>query len=304
MTSPVVVGIDDIEHSADAVAAAALEAELRGAPLWLAHAYHWLPPATVGVLPGSDSPEGAVRDAATELLARAVTGVHAAHPELEVHTYAMSGRPGLSLTDLAKDAALLVLGGRGRGGFAGMLLGSTALSTVAHTRCPVLIMRGGQAAGSASGSSSASASASAQRVLVGVDVLAPTTGADVLGFAFDEAALHGYGVLALHAWQDPGSLYPGALGRFPRSQLSEPSGERRQRLESLVAPWRDSHPGMHVETQALTGTPSRVLVDSSRLADLMVLGAQRRLGGDGARLGGLAHAVLHHAHCPVVIVPE
>ena len=294
MTRPVVVGIDDIEHSDSAIATAAEEARLRDAPLWLAHAYHWLPPATVGLMPGNDSPEGAVRDAATELLARALAAVHAAHPDLDVHTFALSGQPGPCLADLAKDAALLVVGGRGRGGFAGMLLGSAALSSVVHARCPVLVVRGEPAAGPAV----------TRRVLVGVDVLAPTTGGNVLGFAFEEAALHGYGVLGLNAWQDPGYLYPVALGSFPRPQLTELAGEHRRRLDSLVAPWRAKRPDTHVQTQVLTGVPSRVLVDSSRLADLLVLGAQRNSDGDGVRLGGLAHAVLHHAHCPVVIAPE
>ena len=292
-TRPVVVGIDDIEHSAHAVAAAAREAELRQAPLWLAHAYHRLPPATAGVMPGGDTPESAVRDAATALLARAGTQVHAAHPDLDVHAYAMSGKPGPGLADLAKDATLLVIGGRGRGGFTGMLLGSTALSTVAHTHCPVLVVRGGTERPAATG-----------RVLVGVDVLEPTTGGDVLAFAFEEAALHGYDLHALHAWEDPSYLYPVALGSVPRPQLNEMNAERRRRLDSLLAPWREKHPDIFVETQVLTGTPSRLLVDLSRLADLVVLGAQRHPDGAGVQAGGLAHAVLHHAHCPVVIVPE
>ena len=294
MRPAVVVGIDDIEHSAGAITAAAHEAELHGAPLWLAHAYHWLPPATVGVTPGNDSPEGAVRDAATDLLARAAAEVHAAHPDLEVHTYAMSGQPGPCLAELARDAAMVVVGGRGRGGFAGMLLGSAALSTVVHANCPVLVVRGQQNVDFAA----------AQRVLVGVDVLAPTTGGNVLGFAFEEAALRGYGLVALNARQDPSYQYPITLGSFARSQFTELPGEHRLRLESLVAPWREKHPDTYVQTQVLTGVPSRVLVDSSRLADLLVLGAQRYSDGDGVRLGGLAHAVLHHAHCTVAIVPE
>jgi nucleotide-binding universal stress UspA family protein len=290
-THPVVVGIDDIARSA--LAAAAHEARLRRAPLWLAHAYHWLPPATVGMTPGGDTAEGAIRDAATELLAVAVTQVHAAHPDLDVHTYAMSGAPGPCLAELAKDAALLVVGCRGRGGFAGMLLGSAAFSSVAHARCPVLVVRG-----------DLEASAGAGWVLVGVDVTAEAAGTEALGFAFEEAALHGYGVRVLHAWQDPGRLAPAALGGFPRRLLIEANDERRATLDSLVAPWREKHPGMAVETQVLTGTPSRMLVDSSRLADLVVLGGRRCRDGDGIRPGGLAHAVLHHAHCPVVIVPE
>jgi len=295
MTRPVVVGIDDLEHSVRAVAAAAREAQLRSAPLWIAHAYHWLPPVVTGVMPGNDSPECAVRDAATELLARAVAHTHAEYPGLDIHDYAMSGRPGPALAELAQDAALLVVGGRGRGGFAGMLLGSVALSTVSHARCPVLVVRGDDTAEPAS---------VAGRVLVAVDVLPPTTGADTLGFAFEEAALHGYDLRAVHAWEDPGYFYPAAIGSYPRETLNELNSERHRRLDALVAPWRDKHPDTFVETQVLTGPASKRLVDSSRMADLLVIGGLRYLSSPGIRLGGLGHALLHHARCPVVIVPE
>ncbi|WP_344662609.1 universal stress protein [Catenulispora subtropica] len=295
VTRPVVVGVDDLEHSARAVTAGAREARLRGAPLWLAHAYHWLPPVVAGVTPGGDTPEGAVRDAATALLSRAVARTHAEFPDLEIHDYAMSGHPGPALADLAEDAALLVIGGRGRGGFAGMLLGSAALSTVAHARCPVLVVRGEREARPAEAGG---------RVLVGIDVLAPTTGTEVLGFAFEEAALHGYGLRAVHAWEDPGSFYPVAVGHHPRETLDEMDAERRRRLDSLIAPWRRKHPDTIVETQVVTGPPSKKLVESSRTADLLVIGGLHYTGSTGIRLGGLGHTLLHYAHCPVVVVPE
>ena len=295
MTRPVVVGIDDTDHSKRAITAGAHEARLRQAPLWLAHAYHWVPPVAAGVMPGGDTPEGAVRDAATALLAQAVSRAHAEFPDLDIHDYAMSGQPGPCLADLAKDAALLVVGGRGRGGFAGMLLGSVALSTVAHARCPVLVMRGGE---------DAEQHGTAGRVLVGVDINPPATGADVIGFAFEEAALHGYDLRAVHAWEDPGYFYPVAIGEFPRVTFAEMTRKRRHRLDHLLAEWREKHPDTFVEAEVLTGSPSRSLVDSSRLADLLVLGGRRHSDGTGMRLGGLAHAVLHHSHCPVVIVPE
>lgn len=295
MTRPVVVGIDDLEHSARALATAAHEAQLRDAPLWLAHAYHWLPPVVTGVMPGSDTPEGAVRDAATELLAQAVARTHAEYPDLDVHDYAMSGQPGPALADLAEDAALLVVGGRGLGGFTGMLLGSVALSTVSHARCPVLVVRG---------EGPVKPPTATGRVLVGVDVLPPTTGAEVLGFAFEEAALHHYDLRAVHGWEDPGYFYPTILGQYPSEMLNAMNSERRRRLDALVAPWQDKHPDTFVEARVLTGPPSKHLVDSSRMADLLVIGGRRYAGSPGTRLGGLAHAVLHHAHCPVVIVPE
>ncbi|GAA2009091.1 universal stress protein [Catenulispora subtropica] len=315
MTRPVVVGIDDIEHSARAVAAGAREARLRGAPLWLAHAYHWIPPVVAGVMPGGDTPEGAVRDAATALLAQAVARTHAEFPDLDIHDYAMSGHPGPCLADLAQDAALLVVGGRGRGGFTGLLLGSTALSTVAHTRCPVLVVRGGPdtETGTETGTETeidieteapSDPPATTNRVLVGADVLPPATGPDVISFAFEEAALHASDLRAVHAWEDPGYLYPVAIGGYPSVTLDQLNAECQRRLDALLDPWREKYPDTYVETQVLAGPPSKLLVDSTRTADLLVIGALRHPSGKGVHLGGLGHALLHHSQCPVVIVPE
>jgi nucleotide-binding universal stress UspA family protein len=81
--------------------------------------------------------------------------------------------------------------------------------------------------------------------------------------------------------------------------------DREQRLDALLAPWRDKHPGVPLSRQLFTAPASRVLVESSWLADLVVVGGRARgAGHEGLRLGALAYTVLHHAHCPVAVVPE
>ncbi|MGW7794237.1 universal stress protein, partial [Streptomyces tricolor] len=52
------------------------------------------------------------------------------------------------------------------------------------------------------------------------------------------------------------------------------------------------------------GLASKVLCHLSAAADLVVVGARRRVGGAGHRLGRVAHALLHHALCPVAVVPQ
>jgi nucleotide-binding universal stress UspA family protein len=291
VTTPVVVGVDGVEHSAQAITLAAREAELRGAPLLAAHAYHWIPPVTTGIMPGGDTPEGAVRDAATDLLAATVKQIHADHPDLDVHSYAMSGPAGVCLADLARPAALLVVGGRGRGGFPGLTLGSVALSAVARASCPVLVARG-------------EARPATGRVVVGVDIGTPASGPRLLDFAFAEAALRGAGLEALHAWEDPGNLYPVALSQYTAEQIKALNGERRHLLDAVLAPSRDKHREVEVTTRVVTGSPVGRLVDASRQADLLIIGGRLHPDQEGMRLGGLAHAVLHHAQCPVVVVPE
>lgn len=291
MTAPVVVGLDDLDHSARAVAVAVHEAELRGAPLWLGHAYQWVPPVASGLMPGGDTPEGAVRDAADDLLVAAVKQVHQDHPDLDVHSYAMSGPAATCLADLAKEAALLVVGGRGRGGFAGLALGSVALRVLAHARCPVLVVRGDE-------------QPPADRVLVAVDVAEPDDVSRLLEFAFEEAERRDAALVAVHALEDPTALYPATVGPYSREYVETTSGERQHRLDAVLAPWRERYAGVVATSRVVIGAPARCLVEVSSKGDLLVIGARRHRDGEGVRLGGVAHAVLRHAHQPVAVVPQ
>ncbi len=285
MTTPVVVGIDDVYNGAHALALAAREAELRGAPLWIAHAYHRLPASTAG-----ETTTVAVRDPEAEPLTRAVKQARAEHPGLEVHGYAVGAPPALGLTGLAKDAALLVVGHRGRGGFAGMLLGSVALRTAAHARCPLAVARGAERA--------------VNRVLVGLDVADPSDGAALLGFAFQEAASRGAELVVVHVWQDSDSIYPDPVGGYPRDRVAELDADHGHVLQAILTPWRDRHPEVTVDTLVEGGSAARGLVAATGYADLLVIGAHRHGDGAGMRLGVLAYSLLHHAKCPVAIVPD
>jgi len=64
------------------------------------------------------------------------------HPTVVVETSVAEGSPGHALVEAAKGAELLVVGNRGRGGFAGALFGSVSLHCVSHAPCPVVVVRG------------------------------------------------------------------------------------------------------------------------------------------------------------------
>jgi nucleotide-binding universal stress UspA family protein len=72
----------------------------------------------------------------------------------------------------------------------------------------------------------------------------------------------------------------------------------------MLDPWRRAHPDVAVDVVVESGSASRHLVEASARADLLVAGSRPRRDGDGMRLGGLAYSLLHHARCPVVIVPQ
>jgi nucleotide-binding universal stress UspA family protein len=81
--------------------------------------------------------------------------------------------------------------------------------------------------------------------------------------------------------------------------------DRRRTLEAALEPCADKYSDIACSRQMLAGSPGRVLVEASRLADLVVLGGRIRTDRhEGTRVGAVARAVLQHAHSPVVIVPE
>lgn len=291
MVAPVVVGVDDVDQSSHALDLAGREAELRGAPLLIAHAYHRIPPGLAAVADAAGAvPAGTVLEADAEPLAGALELVDADHPEVEARAHVLSGSPGSALAALAGDASLLVLGHRGRGGFAGMLLGSVALRTLARARCPVAVARGKRRA--------------MNRVLVGLDVEDAAKGRAPLGFAFAEAVARGAELAVLHVWEDRGYFYPDPMGDYTRDHLTTLDSEHHGRLEEMLEPWRREHPDVVVDVVIEGGSASRGLVDASGYADLLVVGGRPHGDGEGMRVGGLAYALLHHARCPVVIVPE
>jgi nucleotide-binding universal stress UspA family protein len=70
-----------------------------------------------------------------------------------------------------------------------------------------------------------------------------------------------------------------------------------------VARLREAHPEVAADTDSVRGGPARTLLEATEAADLVVIAAHRRRGNLGLQLGPVTHALLHHAHCPVVLVP-
>ncbi|MGS0685931.1 universal stress protein [Nakamurella sp. GG22] len=150
-TGPVVVGIDGSPEADAAVSFAFLEARIRSTPLvaihtWndnpLEHAFGHYPLAI-----DADVVHGEECRRLADHLARWVRR----YPDVQLEQRVLRGRPAatlLSYLAAAPDGApqLLIVGNRGRGGFASMLLGSTSMAMVAHADCPVAVVRGPQVA--------------------------------------------------------------------------------------------------------------------------------------------------------------
>jgi nucleotide-binding universal stress UspA family protein len=159
----VVVGVDGSDGSSKALAWAVQEARMRGAILRVVHA--WKVPrlseaaylqAATPVNPSGlsawdektydefrsqvvDVPEGEPGEAEASVASQ-VTAVLGPSPDITVERQLSQGRASQVILDAARDADLVVVGSRGRDGFAGLLLGSVSSQVVHHARCPVTVI--------------------------------------------------------------------------------------------------------------------------------------------------------------------
>lgn len=124
---PVVVGVDGSPLSEAAIGFAFEEAAARGAELVAVHAWH--EPRFAAPKPDAD-----------ELLAQWPAGWQERYPTVTVTRATLRGRAAKVLMEHAQGARLLVIGSRGRGGFEGLILGSTSQALIHHAPCPVAVL--------------------------------------------------------------------------------------------------------------------------------------------------------------------
>lgn len=134
----IVVGVDGSQSSLHALELAARQAELTGAVLQVVGTWEW--PNSYGWAAPLPSDYDPARDAQT-VIDEAVTSLRQRHPTVEMRTVVVEGHPAPVLVDMSKGADLLVVGSRGHGAFAGMLLGSVSEHCVTNGKCPVLVVR-------------------------------------------------------------------------------------------------------------------------------------------------------------------
>ncbi|MEH0827254.1 MULTISPECIES: universal stress protein [unclassified Micromonospora] len=138
---PVVVGVDGSPASRAAVEFAAEQASLRGVALHAVHAYRH--PHSDG--PGDMQPlvyqESKLRDEEDQVLTQSLAGLDERHPDLPVTREVVRERPVAALTAASRRALLVVVGGRGHGELAGLLLGSVSHGVLHHSACPVAVVR-------------------------------------------------------------------------------------------------------------------------------------------------------------------
>lgn len=137
---PVVVGVDGSPASESALALAFDEASVRGADLVAVHT--WIEISSQSAYAYQFNVDWEASETRErELLAERMAGWQEKYPDVTVRRVVTRDQPVHSLLEHAADAQLLVVGSRGRGGFSGMLLGSTSQALIYHAPCPLLVVR-------------------------------------------------------------------------------------------------------------------------------------------------------------------
>jgi nucleotide-binding universal stress UspA family protein len=284
--SPIVVGVDGSDESLVGLAWAAHEAQHQRRPLRLVHAWEVPVPGYVPVPASVDL----VREGAEIVLAESVSKAEEWAPDVKVEDVLMLGPAGRVLLDQGNDAAMVVVGSHGRGGFARLLLGSSSNAVAAHATVPVVVTRGTSAGGSWRKGP----------VVVGID--GSSVSESAIDFAFKAAAMRGAGLLAVHAWAQPDPLVDEAYAVLSESATRQT--EARLAVSESLAGWRGTYPDVEVTEVIADGHPvDALLAEANEVeAALLVVGSRGRGGFTGLLLGSVSRGVLHHASCPVAVV--
>ena len=283
---PIVAATDGSEQSLRAVEWAAREAVLRGSPLRIVSAAALLPRMIGGHAASDyDTVADVLREGRDHALALAADRATKTAPGLLIDADNLTGAPAEAVTESGSGALMLVVGSRGVGAFTAMVLGSVSRYAATHASCPVVVVR--------------EQIQTANRQ-VGIGIADPETSAAPLEFAFEEATLRKASLIAVHAWHHPEADISRAGDTFAARGGHSIEAAATSRLEGLLNDWRDKYPDVQVSQDVVHGHPGRALAGLSARADLVVIGRHTAHHGPASVL----HAVLSHAHGPIVTVPS
>ncbi|WP_221653787.1 universal stress protein [Actinotalea ferrariae] len=291
----VLVGIDGSPASLQAADWAAELARTHGYGMHLVCSYA-VPSFTAAALDGGYAAldDTAIADGARAVLDEAVERVRPTG--VRVTSAVATGDAAAVLVDLSRGAAAVVVGTRGRGGFAERLLGTVSSALPAHAHCPTVVVPLRQ---SPDGDAEAPRTPRVRRIVVGVDGSAAAEVA--LERAIREAEAWGAELTAVAGV--PVGTGAGILAWLP-SAIDHEAVLRdvAEGLDVVVDRAVAKHPGVEVRRHVLDGTGAALLTEFSTAVDLVVVGSRGRGGFAGLLLGSTSQAVLHHAACPVMVV--
>jgi nucleotide-binding universal stress UspA family protein len=280
----IIVGTDGSPSAKAAVRWAAREAQLRDATLRIVHVFDW--EWREARYDYSHDYADLSRKFAEGVAAAAHAQADAEAPGIRIDTEVLMGRAVPRLLAVVANAELLVLGHRGRGGFASLLLGSVSARLSARAACPVVVVRG-------------RADVTDGPVSAGVD---DSPAADrVLETAFEAAFRRKAALAVVRSYLPPVPLWLHSTVPAVDVETPDRDAEERARLEQVVAPWAAKYPDVLVTTMLSHDSAAGLLAGVSNGSQLVVVGSHGHGPVAQALLGSTAAQLLHHAACPVYI---
>ncbi|MFJ8383971.1 universal stress protein [Streptomyces sp. NPDC094438] len=288
MDKPVIVGVDGSDPSLRALDWATDEAALHGLPLSIVHSQAWGWYEGYGPAFGVD--RSALRVYGENLVGSAVERAGRRAPAVKAYGELVTEDPAVVLTRMSREAFVVVVGGLGAGGVAGLPLGSVGLAVAARAESPVIVVRGDER----------HLRRSFRRIAVGIDE--PGQAHPAVEFALREAELLGAALDAVHAWRCPAR----EVADHPdhRSDSERHRALAEHALTEALRPAARVKGVVEVRRRVVEGHARKALLDAARTADLLVVGTRRRRSHLGMQLGPVNHAALHQAACPVAVVPH
>lgn len=287
MKDVITAGVDGTPESLSAVLWAAQEAGLRQARLRLLHAWVLLAPEPAS----RPLEEGDQNYWAHRMVDEAEAAVRARFPDLPVDKDLVAKDPFEALQEAATQSDLLVLGSRDLGPMTRYVLGELGLQLVAHAASPMVLVRARQD-GSAAGQEGA--------VVVGLGLRRPCEA--LLAFAFDCAVRRGVTLRVVHGRHLPSFAYNRGGGVEPYA-AEEAAELARDDLAQALGPWREKYPDLPVDARVEMESAAPALLRDTTGAALLVVGRRHRRVLPAQRVGHVVQAVVHHAACPVAVVP-
>lgn len=283
----IVVGVDGSTSSAKALDWAVDQAVAEHRALSLVHASGTVTPAyhDAAIISPRDV-EHALHEQGEQVLAEAREAAARRAPDLEVDTTFEIADPRDVLLRRSRDAAMVVLGSRGRGHLRSLLLGSVGVALARHASCPVVIHRPSRGDHARRG------------ILVAADAREESQPA--LEFAYRQAELTGLPLTVAHCYWD---VYAATTRAQLVDERTTDVEQERLALAEALAGMREKYPDVHVHSELVRGLPEQALADIGERMDLVVVGAHQGSRGQQFMFGSVSVTVVEHATGPVAVVP-
>jgi nucleotide-binding universal stress UspA family protein len=290
----ILVGVDGSEGSDRALRWAVRTAVAWRASLQVIGVYADVHTTVAVPLYGVVSGDAVLREPTEEVVHEAARQVAELAPDLPTTACAVPGRAVAELAERARGATMIVVGSRELKTIGSAVLGSVSCGVVTKSEVPVVVVRGGGTDAGAVDSSGRWRPAGA--VVAGID--GGSSPDAILRFAFEHASRVGIELRLVTCAFLP-EYIPEYWGPPP-----DPRTKVEIQQAEALAGWRQEYPDVPVSSSVIAAHATEGLLEESSGQALLIVGAHTHHPVVGSLLGSVSQGVLHHARCPVAVIPQ